>query len=107
MSDKNLKKVDVKLKEDKSDDDIFGLKRKVTKKKLTKKDKQKILDKHNKDIRFGEKNKSVIQKLQEREFAKNTDIGIFQALVGFDGPKVFQHRKMTDKWWIIPMAVFI
>ena len=73
-------------------------------KKLSKGEKGTILRAHNKQIAFGEKNKSKMQLLADQEKARNKEIGNFAAIVGFDGP-IVAGRVMTDKWWIIPATM--
>jgi hypothetical protein len=73
---------------------------------LTKRDRADILTHHNKQLAFGEKNKSKMQHLEDQEKARNIEVGNFRAIVGFDGP-IVAGRVMTDKWWIIPMAILI
>jgi hypothetical protein len=73
---------------------------------LTKRDRADILTHHNKQLAFGEKNKSKMQHLEDQEKARNIEVGNVRAIVGFDGP-IGAGRVMTDKWWIIPMAILI
>lgn len=83
-----------------------GFKEAPSRKKLTKEGRAVILTDHNRQLAFGEKNKSKMQHLEDQEKARNKEIGNFRAIVGFDGP-IVTGRVMTDKWWIIPMAILI